>query len=302
MPLARPGVEEFSFISMVKQLASSVAVDRILGVDSLISHIQSCGLNLQKVGISNTTENCWYYSVFELCKLQGIVLPPGVKTPHDLQLAIVESIKNHPSFSGTAESTETDLLWFRDLWGSQHSRVDKFMKQHRTDEQYTDNKEIIVFATQNLLKVNLNIVSSSCNKEHPITVYSYQGKDEAAGTIYISYYQDESHRGGPGGHYHGLQKQPEIEVVQMTSGTRAKIQQLEKELIDLSKEPGALLKTLTDIEKTDISQEDIMNSQLAGLLMESIRPLYDTTTQHGRITRRLLAKYSDLLRTGVEDW
>ena len=51
MPLARPGVEEFSFISMVKQLASSVAVDSILGVDSLISHIQ-------KVGISNTMENC----------------------------------------------------------------------------------------------------------------------------------------------------------------------------------------------------------------------------------------------------
>ena len=88
----------------------------------------------------------------------------------------------------------------------------------------------------------------------------------------------------------------------MMLGTRTKIQELEKELIDLSKEPGALLKTLTDIEKTDISQEDIMNSQLAGLLMESIRPLYDTTTQQGRITRRLLAKYSDLLRTGVEDW
>ena len=77
---------------------------------------------------------------------------------------------------------------------------------------------------------------------------------------------------------------------------------LEKELIEHSKEPGALLNTLIKIEKTDISQEDIMNSQLAGLLMESIRPLYDTTTQQGRITRRLLTKYSDLMRTAVDDW
>ena len=77
---------------------------------------------------------------------------------------------------------------------------------------------------------------------------------------------------------------------------------LEKELIEHSKEPGALLNTLIKIEKTDISQEDIMNCQLAGLLMESIRPLYDTTTQQGRFTRRLLTKYSDLMRTAVDDW
>ena len=94
---------------MVRQLASSVTVDSVLGVDSLLSHIQSCGLKLEKVGMSNTTGNCWYYSIFELCQLHGVVHPPGVKTPHDLRLAIVESIKT-PSFSGTAESTETDLL------------------------------------------------------------------------------------------------------------------------------------------------------------------------------------------------
>ena len=47
-----------------------------------------------------------------------------------------------------------------------------------------------------------------------------------------------------------------------------------------TKEPGSLLKTLIEMEKTDTSQEDMMNCQLAGRLMESIRPC--TTLPHSR--------------------
>ena len=286
--MSHPRVEELSFISMVQQLANSVVVDggSVVGVDSLLKHIESSGLNLEKVGSSNTAGNCWYYSVFELCQLQGVVLPVGVKTPHDLRLAIVDSLQTHPSYSGTAETTETDLLWFRDVWGSQKSRVDKFKKTHKADGQYTDNTGIIIFATQNLLKINLKIVSTSCNKEHPITVYNYVGEGEAVADLHIGYYQDESHRGGPGGHYHGLQERPELEVAQLLPSAANKIQELENELTKMKNKPEELLKVLVKIEKTEVGQDEIINSNLAGLLMENIRPQYGVATRQGRITRR----------------
>ena len=55
-----------------------------------------------------------------------------------------------------------------------------------------------------------------------MTVYNYLGNKEATANMYIGYYQDESHRGGPGGHYHGLQKRPEIELIHLLSYSRVR--------------------------------------------------------------------------------
>ena len=149
--------------------------------------------------------NCWYATTYNLSLHHGIC-PDGVNSPDDLRTKITDSLEFHPSFAATEDASVNDFIWFRDVFGSQVSNVEAFKKQHRTEGMYTDNMGIIVFLTQHLLKVNMKIVSTSCNQAQPFTLHQYMGPGQAVATFNIGHYQDLTHRGGQGGHYHSLRK------------------------------------------------------------------------------------------------
>jgi hypothetical protein len=138
----------------------------------------------------------------------------------------------------------------------------------------------------------LNIVATSCNTEHPMTSYDYLGPEQAMATFYVGYYQDETHRGGRGGHYDSLREIPETiveEVVQSEAqSTIATMHYLAMEMIKYKDNPEVLLKVLTELHKEHATSADIESCDVAGLLMDTIRPLYSVETKQGRLARRYI--------------
>ena len=65
----------------------------------------------------------------------------------------------------------------------------KFKKLHKKNGEYTDNFGLIIFAAQNLFKVNLEVVATSCNAAQPKTVYPYNGPEPPVATFILGYYQ-----------------------------------------------------------------------------------------------------------------
>ena len=201
------------FKSSVKKLADSVVVEggRVVP-DTLQLHIDNCKLDLEKFGQVHRDGNCWYDTIFNLCLHHHLDLPAKIRSSQDLRLWIVDGIERHPCFSGYE-----GIAWLRDFWGNDRTKFDLFKKHHNTNGSYTDNLGIIVFATQHLLQVNLRLAATSCNAQHPVVEYEYAGPGEPLATFFVGYYQDESHKGGKGGHYHSLRevRSPIIEEVMM---------------------------------------------------------------------------------------
>lgn len=184
--------------------------------DPLLLHIAKSRLNLEMFGEVQRSGNCWYATTYNLSLHHGIC-PDGVNSPDDLRTKITDSLEFHPSFAATEDASVNDFIWFRDVFGSQVSNVEAFKKQHRTEGMYTDNMGIIVFLTQHLLKVNMKIVSTSCNQAQPFTLHQYMGPGQAVATFNIGHYQDLTHRGGQGGHYHSLR---EVDTPQVREASR----------------------------------------------------------------------------------
>ena len=186
--------QELSFISMVEELSKSVilsvdgtATTDLVGRDPLFQHIASSNLQLEQFGDEVSNGNCFYVALWNLCIFHQVQLPSDVNNPHDLRLAIVASIVQHPQFGQGA--SEAGSVWFRDVFGSQHRRVSQFQRLHSTDGSYTDNMGIILFAAQNLLRVSINVVATSNNIAHPVTNYPYGGPGEPVALLTLGYYQ-----------------------------------------------------------------------------------------------------------------
>ena len=169
--------------------------------DTLTNHIQKHNLNLEKHGFVPGNGDCFYTSIFNLCQLHGVDIP--ATNVLDIRKWIVDNNKNHPQFKD----------WLASIWGSQIRKFNDFVRQHRNAGVFTDNFGIILYTTQHLLRVNINLVSSGNNDQNPFTRFDGPNGSTDNPDFWIEYHQDTTDLQGRvpqsqirAGHHESLKK------------------------------------------------------------------------------------------------
>ena len=82
-----------------------------------------------------------------------------------------------------------------------------FEENHKNHGVFTDNYGIVLYTTIDLLKVNLNVVSSSNNDRNPVT--KFEGPVGSEHEFFLGYHQDTTDIArdhAEAGHYESLTK------------------------------------------------------------------------------------------------
>ena len=170
---------------------------------------------------------------------------------------------------------------------------------------FIDNYGICVIATADYLKVNYHIVGTSNTEEAPVSKFGRF--DEERPVFHIGYYQDTtddiksvSRRAG---HYQSLDIVPNkalsccgvsspitISHVVESESIARKIHSEElilKALATNNVVVNQSLQRLIEI-KSDITVDVLFETRVCSILMEDIRPLYNSKTDEGKKCRKLL--------------
>ena len=278
--------------------------------DSLMAHISKYGLGLRPRATIPGDGNCWYSSNVDLIKEFKLKAP----LDHlELRKAVVNSMKNHPQMR----------QWVQSVFHGKKRDYNRFLKEQSQPGVFTDSNGLAVIATADYLGVNYHIVGTSNTEKAPVSKYGRLEEDRPV--LHIGYYQDNTDVPNVpkrrAGHYQSLEVvpgsavefcgvaadalvhlSPPLITIQTATPDRGTVvskivneETILKVLASQQSIVGPSLQRLLDI-KSDITIDSLFETEICPILMQSIRPVYNSSSEEGKKCRKLLKYFQQLCR------
>ena len=212
--------------------------------------------------------------------------------------------------------------WVQSIFHGKKRDFNRFVKEQSQSGIFTDANGLAVIATADYLGVNYHIVGTSNNERNPVSKYGRFNENRPI--FHIGYYQDTTdhpYEAGStrAGHYQSLEpipghplsccgghvqdpipQSPPLLVIQQPTPERENVvskiineETILKVLVTQKSIVGQSLQRLIDM-KNEIMVDTLFETEICKILMERIRPAYDSNSDEGKKCRRLLKYFKTL--------